>query len=49
MLEEKINELRQRLNDIMGRDEDANRVLQISEELDLLILEYYKEIGVYKQ
>ncbi|NLY45768.1 MAG: Spo0E family sporulation regulatory protein-aspartic acid phosphatase [Tissierella sp.] len=50
MLEEKINELRKDLNEMIDREnEDPKKILQISEELDLLILEYYKEIGIYKQ
>ncbi|MDR7869760.1 MAG: aspartyl-phosphate phosphatase Spo0E family protein [Tissierellaceae bacterium] len=46
---EKIDELKKDLNDLMSKDvKDAKKILKISEELDLLILEYYKEMGVYK-
>lgn len=50
MLEEKINELRKELNQMMVREnEDPKKILQVSEKLDVLILEYYEGIGLYKQ
>lgn len=50
MLEEKINELKKILNEMMSREnEDPKKILQVSQDLDVLILEYYKEIGVYAQ
>lgn len=50
MLDEKIDELRKNLNEMLGReDEDPDRILQISQELDLLIVEYYREVGIYNQ
>ena len=50
MLEDKINELKKDLNEMVGKEnEDPKKILQVSQELDVLILEYYKEIGVYTQ
>lgn len=40
MLEEKINELKKDLNKIMDKDvKDTDKILEISEELDVLIVE----------
>ena len=50
MLDEKIDELRKNLNEMMDREDgDRDRILQISQELDVLIVEYYKEMGIYEE
>lgn len=37
--------LREILNEMMEKEEkDPNKILKISRELDLLIVEYYKEV-----
>ena len=47
MLEEKIYELKKDLNELMTKEEkDAKKILKISEELDLLIIEYYRVEGI---
>ena len=50
MLEEKINELKRDLNQIIDKDvTNSDKILEISEELDVLIVEYYKMIGIDKK
>ena len=47
MLDEKINELKKDLDEMIHKeDKDLDRILEISKELDVLILEYYKLIGI---
>ena len=47
MLEEKIYELKKDLNELMTKEEkDPKKILKISEELDLLIIEYYRVEGI---
>lgn len=44
MLDE-IEKLRERLNQMMlNRDEDPELILKTSQELDLLIVEYYRKL-----
>ena len=46
-MQEKIEELRRDLDEMMSNEEkDANRILRISQELDLLIVEYYRTIMI---
>lgn len=48
-MKEKINQLRERLHDALEED-DKEKILKISEELDRLIAIYYKneEENIYK-
>ncbi len=49
-MQEKIEELRKDLDEMMSKEEkDPKKILRISEELDLLILEYYKMAGIYNR
>lgn len=50
MLEVKINELKKDLNDMMDKEiKDPDKILEISEKLDVLIVEYYKMIDIYEK
>lgn len=49
-MQEDIEKLRKDLDEMMSKEEkDSNKILRISEELDLLILEYYKVAGIYNR
>lgn len=44
---DRIDELKKDLNELMDKeDKDPKKILKISEELDTLIVEYYKTIGI---
>lgn len=46
-MQAKIDELRRDLNELMSKKEkDAEKILRISEELDVLIVEYYRITGI---
>lgn len=44
----KIDKLKAELNQLMIEEEkDSDRILEISQQLDILIIEHYKEEGIY--
>ncbi len=46
-MQKKIDELKSDLDDLMSKKEkDPEAILRISEELDVLIVEYYRMIGI---
>ncbi|MFY9213368.1 MAG: aspartyl-phosphate phosphatase Spo0E family protein [Tissierellaceae bacterium] len=46
---DKINQLKKQLDDLMGKEEkDQKKILDISRELDVLIVEYYKSLEVHE-
>lgn len=47
LMQKKIDELKSDLDDLMSKKEkDPEAILRISEELDVLIVEYYRMIGI---
>ncbi|MBM7614597.1 aspartyl-phosphate phosphatase Spo0E family protein [Alkaliphilus hydrothermalis] len=46
MLEQEIAVLRKRLNELIDGQEDYKKIYDLSTQLDLLIVAYYRKIGV---
>lgn len=46
---ERIDNLKRYLNELMSKEEkDYKKILEVSQELDVLIVEYYRELGIEK-
>lgn len=44
---ERIENLKRYLNELMSKEEkDYKKILEVSQELDVLIVEYYRELGI---
>lgn len=41
-LEKEINQMKIRLNNLIEKGMDTNKIIDLSQELDLLIVKYYK-------
>lgn len=50
MIKDDIEKLRTQLNKMLGtKNADNKEILKVSQELDILIIQYYKEIMVNKE